>query len=231
MYKILLFDLDNTLLDFDLAENIALTKLLEEQKVENLEEYKKAYTTINKSLWEKLEKNEITRTYLVNNRFKMLFEKFGNKKDGNYLSNRYKEILGMQGQHIKGAYELLEKLKKSNYKLYAVTNGMQNIQNNRLKNSKITKFFDGIFISEKVGYQKPNIKFFEYIANKIPNFTKDKSIIIGDSLNADIKGGIDFGIDTAWINFKNLKIDLDIKPKYIIKNYKDLEDILVVKKR
>lgn len=226
-YEFLLFDLDNTLLDFDLAEDIALTKLIEEQNIKNIEEYKRYYIPINKKLWHQLDNKEITREYLINNRFKLLFNKFGKEVDGKILANRYKQLLSLQGQHINGALELLQKLKLKNYKIYAATNGLIEIQESRLEKSAIKNYFDDIFISEKIGHQKPNLEFFNEISKKIPNLKKERTLMIGDNIFADIKGAINFGIDSAWINFKNEKSNDKIKPTFEINNYIDLEKILL----
>lgn len=227
MYKYLLFDLDNTLFDFDLAEDIALTKLLEEQGVDDIKKYKEYYLPMNKELWHKLDKKEITREYLVKNRFKILFNHFGLEVDGDYLANRYKELLGLQGQHFDGAVEFLENLKKNNMKIFGATNGLITIQESRLKNSAISKYFDDIFISERIGVQKPDIEFFNYLSNKIPGFEKNKAVMIGDNLFADIGGGNNFGIDTIWVNLKGVKNNSDVLPTYEIKNYNELEKILL----
>ena len=225
MYKFLLFDLDNTLLDFDLAEDKALTKLLTEQNVTNIKEFKKVYVPLNKKLWHKLDSKEISREYLINNRFSLLFEHFGIEVDGKQLARHYKQLLGEQGEHIFGADELLKKL-SSNYEIYAVTNGITEIQNNRLKNSTIKNYFDKIFISEEIGHQKPSEHFFEYVASNIENFEKEKALVIGDNLFADILGANNFNINSVWCNFKNEKNNSNIYPTYEIKNYEDLEKIL-----
>lgn len=225
MYKYLLFDLDNTLLDFDLAEDKALTMLLLEQNIDDVEGYKKVYSSINKKLWSKLDNKEISREFLINNRFKNLFSHFGINVDGKYLAKRYEYFLGMQGDHIAGAVDLLEIL-KDNYEIYAATNGFYNIQTNRLKNSVLEKYFKDIFISEIFDVQKPDKRFFEIIASKISNFEKTRALMIGDSLSADIKGAINFGIDSVWCNFNNLDNNTEIKPTYEIKNYSDLLEIL-----
>lgn len=222
MYKYLLFDLDNTVLDFDLAEDIALTEFFKEQGVEDIAGYKAAYSPINKGLWHQLDLGEITREYLVENRFKKLFEHFGIEVDGKKLSKRYEEIIGQQGQHFDGAVELLDTLKEKGYKLYAATNGLTNIQTNRLNHSEITKYFDDIFISEQVGFQKPDIRFFEAVAASIPGFNKDEALMIGDNLFADIGGAQKFGIDTVWFNIKQKEKNCDVVATYTVTDFTTL---------
>lgn len=106
IYKFLLFDLDHTLFDFDTAEDVALTQLLKEEGVDNIQAYKDYYVPMNKALWKDLEQKKITKQELVNTRFSRLFEHFGVEKDGSYLANRYQFYLSQQGQIFSGAMEL-----------------------------------------------------------------------------------------------------------------------------
>ena len=124
-YKFLLFDLDHTLLDFDAAEDIALTQLLEEEGVEDIQAYKDYYVPMNKLLWKDLELKNITKKELVNTRFAKLFAHFGIEKDGSYLAERYQFFLSKQGQTFPGVEDLLKTLIHQGYELYAATNGIQ----------------------------------------------------------------------------------------------------------
>ena len=130
-YKFLLFDLDHTLLDFDAAEDVALTQLLKEEKVVDIQAYKDYYVPMNKALWKYLEQKKITKQELVNTRFSRLFAHFGIEKDGVYLAERYQFYLAQQGQVYSGAMELLDNLIDRGYELYAATNGITNIQTGR----------------------------------------------------------------------------------------------------
>ena len=106
-YKFLLFDLDHTLLDFDVAEDIALTQLLKEEGVVDIRAYKDYYVPMNKTLWKDLEEKKITKKELVNTRFAKLFAHFGIEKDGAYLAERYQFFLSKQGQTFPGVEDLL----------------------------------------------------------------------------------------------------------------------------
>ena len=189
-YKFLLFDLDHTLLDFDAGEDIALTQLLEEEGVEDIQAYKNYYVPMNKLLWKDLELKKITKKELVNTRFAKLFAHFGIEKDGAYLAGRYQFFLSKQGQTFPGVEDLLKKLIRKGYELYGATNGITFIQTGRLEQSGIAPFFKEIFISEQLHTQKPDAAFYEKIGARIPNFDKDHALMIGDSLSADIQGGI-----------------------------------------
>lgn len=104
-YKFLLFDLDHTLLDFDAAEDVALTQLLKEEGVADIQAYKDYYVPMNKALWKDLELKKISKQELVNTRFSRLFAHFGQEKDGSFLAQRYQFYLAQQGQTLSGAHD------------------------------------------------------------------------------------------------------------------------------
>ena len=225
-YKFLLFDLDHTLLDFDAAEDIALSHLLKEEGVEDIQAYKDYYVPMNKALWKDLEQKKITKAELINTRFEKLFAHFGIEKDGAYLAGRYQFFLSKQGQTFPGVEDLLKKLIRKGYELYGATNGITFIQTGRLEQSGIAPFFKEIFISEQLHTQKPDAAFYEKIGARIPNFDKDHALMIGDSLTADIQGGNNAGIDTIWYNPHHLENMTQAHPTYEVHSYKDLLNCL-----
>ena len=225
-YKFLLFDLDHTLLDFDAAEDTALSQLLKEEGVENIQAYKDYYVPMNKSLWKDLEQKKITKKELVNTRFAKLFAHFGIEKDGAYLAERYQFFLSKQGQIFPGVEVLLKKLIIQGYELYAATNGITFIQTGRLEQSGIAPYFKEIFISAQLHTQKPDAEFYEKIGARIPNFDKKYALMIGDSLSADIQGGKNAGIDTVWYNPQHLENITQLHPTYEVHSYKDLLNCL-----
>ena len=225
-YKFLLFDLDHTLLDFDAAEDIALTQLLEEEGVEDIQTYKDYYVPMNKALWKDLEQKKITKAALINTRFAKLFAHFGIEKDGASLAERYQFFLSKQGQTFPGVEDLLKNLIHQGYELYAATNGITTIQAGRLEQSGIATFFKEIFISEQLHTQKPDAAFYEKIGARISNFDKKYALMIGDSLSADIQGGNNAGIDTIWYNPHHLKNKSLAQPTYEIDSYQALLDCL-----
>ena len=225
-YKFLLFDLDHTLLDFDTSEDVALTQLLKEEGVADIQAYKDYYVPMNKSLWKDLELKKITKQELVNTRFSKLFSHFGIEKDGVYLAERYQFYLAQQGQVFSGAMELLDSLIDRGYELYAATNGITTIQTGRLEQSGIAPFFKEIFISEQLHTQKPDAAFYEKIGARIPNFNKNHALMIGDSLSADIQGGNNAGIDTIWYNPHHLENKSLAQPTYEVHSYQEILEIL-----
>ena len=225
-YKFLLFDLDHTLLDFDAAEDVALTQLLEEEGVEDIQAYKDYYVPMNKALWKDLEQKKIAKADLVNTRFSKLFSHFGIQKDGVYLAERYQFYLAQQGQVFSGAMELLDSLIDRSYELYAATNGITAIQTGRLAQSGLAPYFNQIFISEQLKTQKPDALFYEKIGQQIDGYSKEKTLMIGDSLTADIQGGNNAGIDTIWYNPHHLENKTQVQPTYEVDSYQALLEIL-----
>lgn len=226
IYKFLLFDLDHTLFDFDTAEDVALTQLLKEEGVDNIQAYKDYYVPMNKALWEDLEQKKITKHELVNTRFSRLFEHFGVEKDGSYLANRYQFYLSQQGQMFSGAMELLDTLIDRGYEVYAATNGIISIQTGRLIKSGLAPYFNHVFISEQLVTQKPDALFYERIGQQIHGFSKENTVMIGDSLTADIQGGNNAGIDTIWYNPHHLENKTQAQPTYEVHSYQDLLNCL-----
>ena len=225
-YIFLLFDLDHTLLDFDAAEDVALSHLLKEEGVEDIQAYKDYYVPMNKALWKDLELKKIKKQELVNTRFAKLFAHFGIEKDGAYLAERYQFFLSKQGQIFPGVEDLLKKLIHQGYELYAATNGITYIQTGRLEQSGIAPFFKEIFISEQLHTQKPDAAFYEKIGARISNFDKKNALMIGDSLSADIQGGNNAGIDTVWYNPDHLENNTQAQPTYEVDSYQALLELL-----
>ena len=159
MYKILLIDLDNTLLDFDLAQRKALVKTLEKYGVEPSNENVELFRKINTFYWEEYEKGNITKPELLVRRFDEFFSIFKLKRDCEEANTSFLLELSYGSDIIENADVVLEKL-FSKVDIYAVTNGVYNTQKRRVEESGLRKYFSDIFVSEKIGYQKPrNIRF------------------------------------------------------------------------
>ena len=225
-YKFLFFDLDHTLLDFDTAEDVALTQLLKEEGIEDIQAYKDYYVPMNKTLWKDLEQKKITKQELVNTRFSKVFSHFGIEKDGVYLAERYQFYLAQQGQVFSGAMELIDSIIDRSYELYAATNGITTIQTGRMTQSGLAPYFNQVFISEQLQTQKPDALFYEKIGQQIAGYSKEKTLMIGDSLTADIQGGNNAGIDTIWYNPHHLENKTQAQPTYEVDSYQDLLDCL-----
>lgn len=219
MIRNVLFDLDDTLFDFHKAEKIALTKTLVHFGIDPTEETLALYSTINAAHWKRLELGEISREEVKVGRYRELFETIGVECDPVKATAYYESMLAIGHYFMPGAPELLEELYRK-YRLYIVSNGTAKVQEGRIGSSGITKYMDGIFISQILGANKPDKQFFDICFAEIPDFLLSETVIIGDSLSSDIKGGINAGITTVWFNPKGIENDNDIKPDYTIKSFR-----------
>lgn len=224
-YRTLLFDVDDTLLDFGAAEKQALTLLFEEQQLLLTAEIESRYGQINQSLWKAFEEGKIGRDEVVNTRFSTLFKELEKEIDGILFEQKYRNYLNEGHDLMMGAFDLVQEL-KDDYDLYIVTNGISKTQYRRLRDSGLYPLFKDIFVSEDTGFQKPMKAYFDYVFARIPNFSKEQTLIIGDSLTSDIKGGQLAGIATCWFNPENKVNETGIEPDYQIQTLEELYQIL-----
>ena len=224
MLEFLFLDLDDTILDFQKAEHIALQRSLEEFGVTPTEAVCARYTQINKAHWEALERKELTREQVMVGRFATLFRELGVEADAESCSERYMENLSIGHYFLPGAREAVESL-SGKYKLYLASNGTKKVQTRRLESADIGEFFQDIFISQDMGADKPSVAYFERCFARIPGFDPQKAMIVGDSLSSDIRGGINAGIRTCWVNPAH-KDPGDLKPDYEIEALSQLEALL-----
>ena len=225
MIRNVLFDLDDTLFDFHKAEKIALTKTLVHFGIDPTEETLALYSTINAAHWKRLELGEISREEVKVGRYRELFKTIGIECDPVKATAYYESMLAIGHYFMPGAPELLEEL-YGKYRLYIVSNGTAKVQEGRIGSSGIAKYMDGIFISQILGANKPDKQFFDICFAEIPDFSLSETVIIGDSLSSDIKGGINAGITTVWFNPKGIENDNNIKPDYTIKELSEVPGLL-----
>ena len=225
MIRNVLFDLDDTLFDFHKAEKIALTKTLVHFGIDPTEETLALYSTINAAHWKRLELGEISREEVKVGRYRELFKTIGVECDPVKATAYYESMLAIGHYFMPGAPELLGEL-YGKYRLYIVSNGTAKVQEGRIGSSGIAKYMEGIFISQLLGANKPDKQFFDICFAEIPDFSLSETVIIGDSLSSDIKGGINAGITTVWFNPKGIENDSDIKPDYTIKELSEVPGLL-----
>lgn len=223
-YTSLFLDLDNTILDFTMAEKVAIKNVLLHHNLPCDDETIKLYSNINKSYWERFERGEIPKSAIFEGRFKTFLETLNLKGDTSKISLDYFYALSQGYFKVEGALDLLKYLKEKKYKLYATTNGLAKTQFNRIKNSGIQPYFDAVFVSEEVNHQKPEKEYFDYVIAHIPENDRTKMLVIGDSMSSDILGGINSGIDTCWFNPKNASPKYT--PTYSVTQLKELKTIL-----
>lgn len=225
-YDIILFDADNTILDFDRAEYEALRRAFAEYGIQIHDHLVEIYRKNNVALWQQLEKGLVTKDYVLNNRFVDTAKELDLHCDIMAISRLYEEYLHDGHYVINGATDVLQSLTDMGARLYMVTNGVLSIQNARLKGSGVSKYFLDRFVSEQVGFPKPQKAFFDHCFANVPNFDRGKTLIVGDSLTSDIQGGINANIDTCWYNPKHLPNGRRIIPTYEIDNLNQLFDIV-----
>lgn len=224
-YSTVLMDLDNTILSFDQAEEYALKKLFEDEKVPWQQDVFQLYHEKNKVLWEGLEKGIYQREHVLSERFVYIFRLCGKKVDGHEMDQRFRHHLSEEIFFMPEALKTLDRLKEKKIHLHMVTNGVAVTQHKRIKKANIAHYFNQLFISEEVGYQKPAKEFFQHVFDHIEEKDTAKVLMMGDSLSADIKGGNQAGIDTCWYTEKQVEKNPAIKPTYHITR---LEDVLTI---
>lgn len=220
-YKILLFDLDDTLLDFTGDEKRSIATVLSNHGLPNGEDVIETYYTIEN--WQVFEMGNITAKTAITTRFKQLL-KMLEADNEQVIIDEYYELMINSHKLISGALKLLRSLKNAGYRLYITTNGYPEFQRKRIKDARIEKYFDGIFISEEIDLRKPTPAFYKYVFNRIPESNRANVLIIGDAQTSDILGGINAGIDTCWYNPKGKKGRCI--PTYEIKYFEELEKII-----
>lgn len=225
MIKTVFFDIDDTLLDFHKAESEAIRQTFLELGIEPTDELIELYSRINLSQWKLLEKGEISRPELLTRRFDILYSQLGLSISSEKTQDIYEEKLSQGAYFLEGAEELLQAL-CGKYELYVVSNGTAYVQNRRIAKLGLSKYFREIFISEYVGFDKPSKKYFDACFAKIPGLEKDKSIIVGDSLTSDIRGGINAGLKTCWYNPRLSSKNPEIPADYEIHKLSELPELL-----
>ncbi|MBQ7288124.1 MAG: YjjG family noncanonical pyrimidine nucleotidase [Clostridia bacterium] len=222
--KNILFDLDDTLLNFGKAERIALTKTLVHFGIEPREEVLARYSELNLAQWKRLEKGELTREQVKVRRYALLFDELGVDCSPADATAFYETQLSIGHYFVEGAEAVLQALYPV-YRLYLVTNGTARVQHGRIESAGIARYFSGMFISQEIGFDKPQAQFFTYCFAQIPDFCKADTVIVGDSLSSDILGGKNAGITTVWFNPKH-QPGGEIVPDYEIDSLSALPGLL-----
>lgn len=225
MIRTVLLDLDDTILDFHKAEAIALSGTLAVLGIEPTEDRVALYSAINAEQWRRLEAGEITRQQVLTTRFELLFQQIGVSRSSDSAQAEYEKRLSQGHYFVDGAVDMLESMSRS-YALYLVSNGNLRVQQGRLKSAGISHFFEGIFISEQIGADKPSELFFERCFAQIPQFDRGTALIVGDSLTSDIRGGINAGIRTCWFNPSQKPPAFDVTPDHEIRRLSELEPLV-----
>lgn len=237
-YEIILWDIDDTLIDFKASEKMALRSCFAEYGVELSDEDIDVYSNINHNYWKLLEQGKVVKTEMLVQRFVDFIECLKQSEtevackgvkqpdiDGADINMKYQLALGDYPVMYEDALAICTEL-KGKKRQYAVTNGTIVAQEKKLKNTGLDQIFEQIFISDEVGYQKPDVRFFQHCFENISDFHIESVLLIGDSLSSDMKGGNLAGVDCCWANMRNEEKPEDLRIDYEIHKLKELRDIL-----
>ena len=224
--KVILWDIDGTLLNFEESEKHAIRACFAQFGLgECTDEMLAEYSLINRKYWQRLERGELTKPQVLEGRFLEFFGKRG--LDTNCVAQfnaQYQISLGDTFCFYDGAEETVQSL-RGKVKQYAVTNGTAIAQKRKLACSGLDQLLDGVFISEEVGVEKPGVDFFHRVFEKIGTYDRDEVLIVGDSLTSDIQGGNNAGILCCWFNHKGDKAKDGLRIDFEIQNLSDVLEI------
>ncbi len=225
-YDWLLFDADNTLLDFTAAERHSLYSALVEEGVEWLDDHHALYHRINHECWTAFEAGQLPKEQLRTIRFERFFYEIRCTADPAAFADRYLAYLAASGHLLQGASELLDEL-SAHYRLGLVTNGLKEVQRPRLACSGLAAYFEVVVVSDEIGPAKPDPAFFDHAFAEMGNPAPERVLVIGDNLNADIRGSLEYGAHACWFNPEGRAPYLPVEPTFTIKSLRELPAILM----
>ena len=225
MMEFLFLDLDDTILDFQKAERLAISRTFRSFGLEPTEQVLERYHVINRLHWERLERGELTRDQVLTGRFQMLFEELGIPAQPQAIAKGYEHNLGLGHYFLPGAREALDTL-RGKYRLFLASNGTASVQHSRLTSAGLYPYFEEVFVSQTLGANKPSRAFFDACAARIPGYDPRKALMVGDSLTSDILGGINAGMKTCWVCPRGAQGRPDIVPDYRIEALSQLPELL-----
>jgi len=225
-YEVILFDADDTLFDYSLAEAHALKSVFLEFQVDLLQSHIELYRSVNQQLWNDFEKGEITLDFLRHERFRKLFAEVKVELDAVHFSERYVHYLGEGSFLIEGSDVLIQQILHNGHRIAIITNGIKQTQHSRIGRSALAHSFEHIIVSEDTGFSKPQTGIFDFAFEKLNLINKSNVLMVGDSLTSDIQGGLNYGIDTCWYNPKRKLNRTSIIPTYEIHHLNELLQLL-----
>lgn len=227
MITTILWDVDGTLLDFAAAEKAAIRNLFEEYHLgECTDEMLLRYSRINKTYWERLERGEITKAEVLVGRFQEFFEAEGiDSAIALEFNQKYQIFLGDTIVYRDNSFQIVKSL-QGKVRQYVVSNGTVIAQTKKLNRSGLGALMDGVFLSEQIGVEKPNLEFFDKMFDIIGDIDRNQIMIVGDSLTSDICGGNRAGIITCWYNPEKAEKIENVHVDYEITNLREVYRIL-----
>lgn len=225
MIKTVFIDIDNTLLDFYKSSKKALKSAFHDFEIAYKEEYLAVFHKINDGLWRKIENGTLTREELFKIRFNAVFDALGISADGIGVEKAYRKYLFETAIPVDGAEDILKYL-SGKYAVYAASNAIYDQQINRLTKAGLIGYFDGVFVSEKLGFQKPSKEFYDECFKLAGGINPAQTVMIGDSLTADIEGGKNYGMVTVWYNHMKATPSVGVTPDYAVNSLVEIKNIL-----
>lgn len=226
MYKAVFLDVDDTLLDFNACAAQSMRRGLELRGEVYRDEMFPVFRTINLGFWHKIETGEITRAQLAADRWNTVFAALGlSHLDGPDFEVDFKRFLNDSAVPVPYAPETVQELSRR-YPLYVATNGPQYQQEHRLSMAGMLPYIKKVFTSEAIGAEKPTPAFFAACFAQLPDITPPEVLFIGDSLSADIAGGIACGMATCWYNPAKHPCPPELTPTHIITDLRELLTLL-----
>jgi 2-haloacid dehalogenase len=221
-YKLFLFDLDDTLLDFKASETLSFVRTMQELGLrDGIDGLFRHYQAVNLELWKKFEEGSVSKDFLKVERFRATFLSHGLELDPEAASRAYLECLSDTVVLIDGAKTLCATLAGVG-KVGIITNGVESIQNRRIASSGLLEHISFVATSEACGFAKPDGRFFDYAAKMAGAFAKDETVIVGDRLDADILGANRYGIESCWFNPDRAANESTALPTYEVASLGDI---------
>lgn len=224
-YSWLLFDADGTLFDYDAAEGKALAATFEAAGFSFHTDYANTYRAVNAAAWAAFERGELTQPQLHRLRFQRTLQALALRTDVDAFAESYLVQLSRTTDLIDGALDAVSSLARR-FRLYLITNGIPRVQHGRLARSPLRPYFQGVAISGEVGYAKPDPRIFDAAFAGMGGPPRSEVLIIGDSLSADIAGGLNYGIDACWFNPNGAAAPPGLLPTFEIRALRELETLL-----
>lgn len=220
-YDFVLFDADNTLFDFDVAEHRALKQTLEHYGFPCDDHTRERYLAINRALWAAFNKGEADKDWLVVERFAALQREKGGNHDAAEMNTYYLARLAEGADLLQGAEALCRALSKQ-CTLAIITNGVASAQRGRFSRSPLKDIIPYLFISGEMGCQKPQKVFFEKVLAEMGITDPGRAVVVGDSLSADIQGAVNAGLSSFWYNPNRLPLGDGPQPTRIMYHFSDI---------
>lgn len=209
MIKALFFDIDDTILDYDLCAVDTVRRACEALGVAYSEAVQTEYRKVDDALWARQKLGELTIPQVLELRNAHMMAYLG-LTDGMSFQEAFIAAFAESCDLVEGADAVLKAAKERGLPVYSASNGFLDVQTNRLTKAGVLQYFDRLFVSQTIGYEKPDVRFFEYCLNET-GYAPDEVLIIGDSVTADIKGGLNAGWNVCYLNRHNKPGGLDCR--------------------